>query len=424
MVTEKKVLTVTQLTEDIKTILECAFESLAVQGEISNLRRPSSGHIYFTLKDDAAQLKCVFFRNANVGLKCPLQDGLQVICFGRVSVYEREGAYQLYVNSVEPKGIGALQLAFEQLKKKLEQEGLFDVGRKKPLPALPQRVGVVTSPTGAAIMDMINILRRRAPFVSIVIRPVRVQGEGAAEEIAQAIAEFNEYGKVDALIVGRGGGSLEDLWAFNEEVVARAIFRSKIPIISAVGHQTDFTIADFVADVRAATPSEAAEIVARKKEDLLLQIEGLVSQLRDYCLSSIEQYSQALDEHADALRISISHALTLNRERAKGLAGRLALLNPAVWIQKEMKLLGQLQLRLQQRMGYSLSFTKQKFHSFVNKLEALSPLKVLGRGYSISFHTGTGKVLADIEHITVGDEVRTVLSRGRFTSVVREVERP
>src|SRR3989339_1943740 len=239
---EKRIYSVSELTDDIKVILENTFPDVWVEGEISNFSQSQSGHIYFSLKDPKSTLRCVFFRGVNQGLKFSLKDGLQCLAGGRINVYGPSGQYQLSIQRLEPKGTGALQLAFEQLKEKLAREGLFDEARKKPLPVLPLRVGIVTSPVGAAIRDIVNILKRRAPFVKIILNPVKVQGEGSAQEIARAIADFNQYKDVDVLIVGRGGGSLEDLWAFNEEIDARAIYASKITVMSAVGHEVDWTI--------------------------------------------------------------------------------------------------------------------------------------------------------------------------------------
>ncbi len=264
---QRRTFTVSELTARIRDLLAKNFTDVVVEGEISNCRPAQSGHLYFTLKDEKAQVRCVWFKQQMRGLKFRPEDGLKVSVRGSVSVYEARGEYQIYVESMEPVGRGALQLAFEQLKKRLEAEGLFDAKNKKPLPILPSRIGLVTSPTGAAVRDMVRILRRRFPNVRLTLFPVRVQGEEAPREIVKAIQYFNQQALVDVLIVGRGGGSMEDLWAFNEEIVARAIFASAIPVISAVGHETDFTIADFVADVRASTPSAAAEIVVNKRRE-------------------------------------------------------------------------------------------------------------------------------------------------------------
>src|SRR5512146_544692 len=276
---DKRILTVSQLTALVKGVLEENFEHVWVEGEVSNLAMPGSGHLYFTLRDAGAQLRCVMFRASARVLKFRPKDGMGLVVRGRLSVFEPRGDYQLIVEYLEPKGIGALQLAFVQLKERLAREGLFDEAHKKPLPKLPQRIGIVTSATGAAIHDILNVLDRRYANLEILLYPVRVQGEGAATEIAQAIRDFNRYREIDVMIVGRGGGSLEDLWPFNEEVVARAIYQSKIPVISAVGHEVDFTIADFVADLRAPTPSAAAELVVRSKAELDAEVVALVHRL-------------------------------------------------------------------------------------------------------------------------------------------------
>ena len=267
----EKLFTVSEITRKIRTSLEHDFSNISIVGEISNIRRPSSGHVYLTLKDENAQIQAVVFRNTASKIKFELKDGMEIISYGSITVYEPRGQYQIIIDQIEPKGIGALQLAFQQLKEKLEKEGLFDVSRKKPIPFIPQKIGIVTSPTGAAIKDILNIIERRFANVEILLYPVKVQGDGAAEEIAEAIVELNKLPDIDVIIAGRGGGSLEDLWAFNEEVVARSIYNSTIPVISAVGHEIDITIADLVADIRALTPSEAGELVVPQK-DLLLNI--------------------------------------------------------------------------------------------------------------------------------------------------------
>ncbi|HXG04019.1 MAG TPA: exodeoxyribonuclease VII large subunit, partial [Candidatus Binatia bacterium] len=272
---QRAVLTVTQLTEQLRRTVEERFPAVWVEGEISNFRLYGSGHAYFTLKDEGAQLRAVMFRTRTRRLRFEPTDGLHVLAFGALEVYPQRGEYQLVVELLEPRGVGALQLAFEQLKQRLGAEGLFDAGRKRPLPRFPRRIGLVTSPDGAALRDMLRIIGRRFAGLSIVLAPCRVQGEGAAEEIAQGLADLNRLGGVDVIIVGRGGGSLEDLWAFNEEVVARAIAASKVPVISAVGHEVDVTIADFVADVRAPTPSAAAEMVAARRDELIERFAAL-----------------------------------------------------------------------------------------------------------------------------------------------------
>lgn len=373
-VKEEKILTVSELTRGIREALEGIFGQVSVEGEISNLRSPSSGHLYFTLKDEAAQLRCVLFRGAAAGLKFLPRDGLRTVCRGRIGVYERDGQYQLYVVSVEPKGKGALQLAFEQLKDKLAKEGLFDEARKKPLPLFPRAVGVVTSPTGAVIHDILRVLDRRFSAAHVIVSPVRVQGAGAAEEIAAALDELNALGSVQVIILARGGGGIEDLWSFNEEAVARAIGRSAIPVVSAIGHETDYTIADFVADRRAPTPSAAAEIVMPSSKELEEKIGHLLRHLWRSFAEEVPQCSQRLDDTAGDL----VHAI---EQRLDGEKTRLA--------------------------------------AILEKLETLNPLSVLRRGYSITSLLD-GAVLFSAEKLKKGDKVRTRLAEGAFVSEVME----
>ena len=283
------VFTVTELTRQIKETLELSYSNLWVEGEISNMKTPSSGHSYFTLKDKNSQIRAVMFRYKNKSLKYTPEDGMKVVCKCQMNVYEPRGEYQLLIESMTPRGLGDLQFAFEQLKKKLEKEGLFDSRKKKKIPFLPEKIAVITSPTGAAVKDIINIITRRFPKMAIMIIPVKVQGEEASQEIEDALNTANTYFKADVIILGRGGGSIEDLWPFNEERIARAIFNSNIPVISAVGHETDFTIADFVADLRAPTPSAAAELVVKEKEKLEKQIIQQTSQIRSLLLQILEK---------------------------------------------------------------------------------------------------------------------------------------
>ena len=289
-----KVYTVKELTARIRQLIESNFQAVWVEGEISGFKFHHSGHIYFTLKDTDAVIKAAFFSRYNQGLKFELKDGLQVICFGKISVYEPRGDYQLYVERIEPKGLGALQLAFLQLKEKLSKEGLFDLARKRPIPRFPRTVGIVTSPTGAAIHDILHIVNRRFKGTNILINPVKVQGDGASEEIARAIDEMNQQDDIDVLIVGRGGGSLEDLWAFNEEIVVRAVFRSRIPVISAVGHEIDWTICDWVADLRAPTPSAAAELVVQSCEELEVRLRDFRTRLTNSLRNLIQEKKESL----------------------------------------------------------------------------------------------------------------------------------
>lgn len=345
-------------------------------------------------------MRCVFFRGVNQGLKFNLKDGLQCVAWGRINVYAPSGQYQLNIQRLEPKGAGALQLAFEQLKEKLAQKGLFEPAHKKPLPLLPLRVGVVTSPTGAAIQDILNILRRRAPFVKIILNPVKVQGIGAAEEIARAIEEFNQYKEVDVLIVGRGGGSLEDLWAFNEESVSWAIYNSRIPVISAVGHEIDWTIADFTADLRAPTPSAAAELVARCKDDLISELGHVFSRMSSGINNKIMTLRKELFRFQDAYVLKY----------------------PLNFIQLSLQRIDELSHRLNQKIVHILETAQHRFTHLTGTLEALSPLNVLSRGYSISFKLPEMKVVMDMVEINVSDKIQTRLKQGSFVSEVVDIK--
>ncbi|MFC1623736.1 exodeoxyribonuclease VII large subunit [Candidatus Omnitrophota bacterium] len=374
----KYIYKVSELTSGIKIVLEDSFSNIWVEGEISNFTAHSSGHFYFTLKDDRSKLNCTFFQRYNEKVKFEIKDGMHVVCFGGISIYEKYGQYQLKVTKMEPKGIGALQLAFEQLKEKLFKEGLFDESRKRPIPVVPDRIGIITSPTGAAVRDMLNVLKRRFSNVGIIINPVRVQGEGAKQEIADAIEDFNRLTNVDVIIVGRGGGSLEDLWAFNEEIVARAIYRSEVPIISAVGHEIDWTISDFVADLRAPTPSVAAERVIADKSELIERLDDIEKRLKKYPLDIIEEYEQRLDEIEKNLALRFKHYIELK---------------------------------------------EGDFRLVSEKIEILSPLGILGRGYSISFKLPGKEIIKDGRSLKRGDMVETKLSRGIFKSRVEQIVR-
>jgi len=441
-----QILSVTELTRRLKALLEERFPNVWVNGEISNLRSPSSGHLYFTLKDANAQLAVVLFRSvaAKVGFK--LKDGLQVIAFGDISVYEKSGQYQLVARQLLPKGLGALQLAFDELKQRLAKEGLFDPARKKPIPALPQRIGLVTSPTGAAIRDFLNIIGRRFPNVRIVINPVRVQGEGAAQEIADAIDQFNGLHAsgtlpLDVLIVTRGGGSLEDLWAFNEEVVARALARSQIPTISAVGHEIDFTISDFVADLRAPTPSAAAELVVKAKEefrrqldqcrsrlqqDLRLRLAGARQRYSDLASSYvfrrpmevIRQYQQQVDDLGHRLRQATAVILGGFRGRTETAAEKFRLLSPHTRVLNWRQQLVSDQRRFQSAWSQVWRDAQRRLAQAGAKLELLSPSSTLQRGYSITRIVETGKIVRRKTHVRPGTKISTKVLDGEFGSVV------
>jgi len=439
------ILTVSELTQEIKDILEEKFPDIWVEGEVSNLRIPPSGHIYFTLKDEVSQIRAVFFKMKARGLRFFLEDGLQVICRGRVGLYEKRGEYQLVLETVEPKGMGALQLAFLQLKEGLEKEGLFDPARKKPIPMIPQKIGIITSPTGAVIQDMLHILERRFENLHILLYPVRVQGEGASSEIAEAIRYFNKLTDVDVIIVGRGGGSLEDLWAFNEERVARAIDHSKIPIISAVGHETDYTIADFVADLRAPTPSAAAELVVRDKkevENILSYLRGRLENQMIHILQGyrtdlsyirkifkepkrkIEEYFLRVDDLVNRLRVLTSWIFKREAEKSLHLNESLLLRNPMQRIINVKRLIGEAKKRLGQNIRYSIGIQRQRVVGLAGKLNSLSPLSILQRGYSITRKFPSLQILRDTADVKEGEKVEVKLYQGVLICGVEKIERP
>ncbi|MGE5174038.1 MAG: exodeoxyribonuclease VII large subunit [Betaproteobacteria bacterium] len=392
------ILTVTQLTYQIKNLLESAFPDIWVEGEISNLSIPQSGHAYFTLKDEQSQIRAVLFRSSQRFLKFTLQHGIHVICRGRVGVYEPRGEYQLLVDYIEPKGIGALQLAFEQLRARLEKEGLFDLDHKKPLPILPRRIGIITSPTGAAIRDMLRVIKRRHPKMHILIYPVPVQGVEAAPSIVESLRYFNSRQNADVLIAGRGGGSLEDLWAFNEETVARAIYASRIPVISAVGHETDYTISDFVADVRAPTPSAAAEMVVKSEESFQESIRSLESRLVRSMKQLFELARVSVREHVRLLG-DPRRRLEQYGQRVDELAHRLAL---------------ELQHRLRR--------DRARLSAMTAGLDHLNPVGILSRGYSITKRHPAGMILKDAGEVKPGDVISTILHKGEVLSRVERCD--
>ena len=439
-------LTVSELTRHIRSNLEQQFPSVWVEGEISNLRCPSSGHQYFTLKDQASQIRAVLFRSQAERLKFALQDGLEVLVFGRLTVYEPRGDYQLLLEAVEPKGIGALQLAFRQLKSKLEAEGIFQDSRKRTLPAFPERIGVVTSPVGAALHDLLTIMHRRWPLARVLIAPVSVQGGVAAGQVAAAIQMFNhlspQFGKVEVLIVGRGGGSIEDLWAFNEEQVVRAIADSSIPIVSAVGHETDVTLADLAADFRAPTPSAAAELVVpdcmlvkAQVRQHRIRLERAFKSLVSALTVRIQQMSQRLPEP----RLIIGHFVQrvdelerqLYRKVKHGYRNIQLLLlqhqsaiweaNPLSTIQREQGRLTELNRHMVQGMQNSILLGRHQLKLLISQLHQLSPLAVLARGYAIVKDFRSGKVLKKSTDTMVGAEVHATLSEGELVCRVQKI---
>jgi len=435
------VLTVTELTREIKGLLEERFSDIWVEGEISNLRIPPSGHFYFTLKDELSQVRAVLFRMEARSLRFSPKDGLRVICRGRVSLYEKRGDFQLILESMEPKGLGALQLAFLQLKEKLEKEGLFHPEHKKPLPMLPQSIGIITSPTGSVIRDMLHILQRRFENIHVLLYPVRVQGKNAWTEVAQGIAYFNRQKNVDVVIIGRGGGSMEDLWSFNEEGLARVIFRSKIPVISAVGHETDYTISDFVADLRAPTPSAAAELVVRDKREIQKTLSYLRERLETPVLRVLQEYRTHLghlqrvlgspekalqgiflrvDDLSVRLRRLMDWSVRSCREKSFNLGRRLSLCNPFERIRARHLVALEARSRLERVMKHGIEIQRERMNGILGKLNSLSPLSILERGYSITRKLPVLKIVREAGEVRPGDEVEVRLHQGALVCGVKK----
>lgn len=444
----KEILTVTQLNQEIKNILEGSFSFIWVEGEISNLRRPQSGHAYFTLKDEKSQIRAVVFRSPwgmrNGPSVFELEEGMSIICRSRISVYQPRGEYQLIIDAVEPKGVGALQKAFEQLKERLSKEGLFEDKYKKRIPFLPQCIGLITSPTGAAIRDILSITARRCSTVNILIAPVRVQGYEACGEIVQAIELMNAQESVDVIILARGGGSLEDLAPFNDERLARKIFSSRIPIISAVGHETDFTIADFVADLRTPTPSAAAEMVVPIRQELSGVLESYRSRLMRAERTAMEKRMERvlmledrltdpaammhsfrlhLSQCIERLHRSVMHVQKSSRNRLAALERHIKFLSP-------VSLIAAQRLALETKKKYLASAAKNYLASMGGRvsvmsslLDSLSPLANLRRGYSIARTIPEGLIVRSADDVSVGGQVAVQVSSGSFEAVVTQVQK-
>jgi exodeoxyribonuclease VII large subunit len=431
---------VSELSRQLSMALEERFPTVWVEGEISNFKVYGSGHAYFTLKDEGAQIRAVLFRNRMRRIRFEPADGLHVLAFGAIEIYPQRGEYQLVVELLEPRGLGALQLAFEQLKERLGREGLFDQARKRGLPRFPRKIGIVTSPRGAALHDMLRVIGRRFGEIHVVVAPARVQGDGAAAEVAQGIRELNALGGVDVIIVGRGGGSLEDLWAFNDEMLARTIAASKIPVISAVGHEVDFTIADFVADVRAATPSQAAELVVREKRavaesvaDLQRRLVRAISrrlQVQRDRLDAVRERRVLTDPHRPlrdltrrlddaaarlfrAARASVRHAAHGLQLAIRDLRAR----NPVVRTRHDRRRLDDLTGRLDRALARGLDRRRHSLVGVAGRLDSLSPLAVLGRGYSLTL-TASGRIVRSAGQVAVGDDVAVMLHEGRLEARV------
>ncbi|NLJ84416.1 MAG: exodeoxyribonuclease VII large subunit [Halanaerobiaceae bacterium] len=393
---EKKIFTVTEITKYLKDILaqDPLVNDIWISGEISNFHHHSSGHMYFTLKDQNSAISAIMFKGYNSQLKFQLEDGLKVIAHGYISIYEPRGTYQFYIDSMEPAGKGALYLAFEQLKEKLEKEGLFDPVHKNKIPLLPKKIGIVTSPTGAAIRDILSVIQRRFPNISLLIVPTLVQGEMACEQLVKGIEYLNSRGDIDLIILSRGGGSIEDLWPFNEENLARAIYNSSVPVISGIGHETDFTIADFVADLRAPTPSAAAELA----------------------ISSRLELEKRIENSRERLSYAIGNKIREYRKRLEGLMERRVFARPEELFSKEIQQLDDLSRRLEWSMEKELNSRKEEFQFLNGKLESLSPLKTLARGYSIS--SLQGKIIDSIDEVEIGQEIQIRVKDGQIKGKV------
>jgi len=438
----RRVLSVTELTVRVRDLLEGELSEIWVEGELSNCRIWNTGHLYFTLKDSAAQLRGFMFKSALRYLRFKPADGLRVVARGKITVYEPKGEYQLVCEHLEPQGLGALQLAFDQLRARLQEEGLFDAARKRPLPALPRKIGIVTSLDGAAIRDIIKVLQRRYPNAHLVIRPARVQGEEAALDVARALRAIGRVPGVDVVIVGRGGGSIEDLWAFNEEVVARAIARMPVPVISAVGHETDTTIADFVADVRAPTPSAAAELVVSRKDEFWGRIDRLRDQVRAAARGRVQTLGRrvhvvcgrpAFAGFAGRLAMrgrhtaELTHALArLGRETIAVRARRVQHIERQLATYDAGRRLGGIRARLVSADGRLTAAARRRHdRSLANleqaagRLDSLSPLAVLGRGYAVAWDAGKTRALRDAASVTPGDQISVTLAHGELECEVR-----
>jgi len=437
----RRPLSVSELSAQLKAVLEGSFGTISVEGEISNCRQWSSGHVYFTLKDDYAQLRAVMFRMSARQLKFRLEDGMHVVARGRISLYEVKGEYQLVVDALEPQGLGALQAAFEQLKRRLQAEGLFDANRKRPLPVLPRRIGVVTSIDGAALRDILRVLTTRHPTARVVVKPARVQGEDAARDLVRSLRAVAAVPEIDVIIIGRGGGSVEDLWAFNDEALARAIADCQVPVIAAVGHETDFTIADFVADVRAATPSNAAELVVDRADNFRTRIDRAEGRLRQAMLHAAERRHQRIarvslrlgqwpinvalrDRDCQELSLRLEHAIA---DRAARLGQRFEALRRRLDRRDVRRVTADLQMRLLRTdgrlralMGTRHLAAESRTRELAARLDALSPLAVLGRGYAVCWNEARTSIIRSSQAVLPGDRVRVTLAEGELACQVEE----
>jgi exodeoxyribonuclease VII large subunit len=430
---------ISRLNREVRTVLEDVFPTLWVQGEISNLAKPASGHLYFSLKDNAAQVRCAMFKNRQSGLRFEPENGMQILARANVGLYEGRGEFQLIIQSLEPAGAGALQLAFEALKQKLAAEGLFDEDHKKLFPPFPKNIGIITSATGAAVRDILSILKRRYPFGNIIIYPTLVQGEGAAQKISKTIKLAEQRKECDVLILARGGGSIEDLWAFNEEIVARTIFEITTPVVSGVGHEIDFTIADFVADQRAATPSAAAELISPDSDDVLTKLKHKEEQLircqkqtlqnfqnRVELLSkhlphpkqSLMQLVQRTDEYSIRLTHHVEKQLSDKKFVLSEIAGKVTHLNPAHTITRQIEKVNALEIQFKNSIHRKIEKSNDEVTNLKHMLNTVSPVSTLERGYAIVTEQKTNKIVTNTNHIQSGDQLRIRLASSEIDSTV------
>ncbi len=442
--TEREIYSVTRLNREARSLLENAFGRVWIEGEISNLARPSSGHLYFTLKDASAQISCALFKNRAQLLGFRPAEGVHVVARARVSLYEPRGGFQLIVDSMEEAGEGALQRNFEALKQRLNQEGLFDPAHKQPVPPMPSTIGVITSPGGAAVRDILTVLKRRFPATRVIIYPSLVQGEAAADQLVTAIRTADQRAEVDVLLLARGGGSLEDLWPFNEERVARAVHACQLPIVSAIGHEIDFVITDFVADARAATPSAAAEMLSPDRLELRITLDklqrrltGLVSDRLKHWQQQLQwlakhlqqqhpghrlqQQNQRLDELEQQLQTRLTHKLQQLASRVRELKSRLLQHTPQHELSRLAQTLAVLKKRLEQSMLYQLERKRQRCLTLAHSLDTVSPLATLQRGYSITMDAATGEVIAESNDLDIGQLLETRLAQGLISSKITDI---
>lgn len=444
MQAERTILTVSQLNNEVGQLLAQGFPALWVEGEISNFVRAASGHLYFSLKDAGAQVRCAMFRNRAMYMQLAPRNGLKIMVRGKVGLYEPRGEYQFIIEHMEDAGIGALQRQFEELKRKLQAQGLFAGEHKKPLPAFPRCIGVITSPTGAAVRDILNVLKRRCPQIPVLVFPVLVQGEGSKEQIVNAIRQADREQRCDVLILARGGGSIEDLWSFNEEIVAQAVYACQTPIISGVGHEIDFTIADFVADIRAPTPSAAAELVSPDMTAHQTHLQRLFQQLQRNQLRKIQlasehllrlqqrlgnqrptnrlqQKAQRLDELDMRLRAALARSLQQRSARLENLHARLQTQSPVRRIRQQQEQLARLRQQLALRINQQLEKARNRLQMQAGQLQALSPLATLERGYSIVRNAETAQLVRSTASLRLGQTVATELLDGSFESIVTRI---